>query len=335
MALKSLDNDLSFILFQTTSDLMRIFIQDKIKKVNNNSTGNIFVLENKKDFKEALTTCNVQPFGADKWLFIIDTGKMNLSYNDLKAIIRNNSSGVFLVEVQRYQEYKRIKNIVGDTEGFLDLYLPRLNRYDFLYLYDYYTPDWNKLPTKLYNQVFRDYNNDVDAVMNLFKAMKNGARVTSIKDVASICGEAGNTVESYVISLLKDPPNTEKGTIITIRNRIKAGLDLAEVHDYEKMWVYMVGCIKAFTDIKMLSINGIIYKRIQHELPEGYDDKKLFRYRKYVWRLEEIPFSRVIRLRYALQRNKWKSGEDFLKFIYDYMYSSIKSEVIDAGKVSS
>lgn len=334
MALKELDNDLSFVLFQTTSDLMRIFIQDKLKKTNNNSTGNIFIIENKKDFKEALSTCNVQPFGADKWLFIIDTNKMNLSYKDLKDIVRNNSSGVFLVEVHKYKEYKRIKNIVGDSEGFLDLYLPRLRRDDFLYLYDYYTPSWNKLTPKLYNQIYRDYSNDVDAVMNLFKAMQNGTRVTSIKDVTLTVGVAGNTVESYIISLLKEPPTTAKGAEIIIRNRVKSGLELAEVHGYEKMWVYMVSCIKSFTDIKILMINGIVYKKIQTELPEGYDDKKLFRYQKYIWRLESIPLSRVIRLRYALQRNKWQSGEDFLRFIYDYMYSSIKSEVVDAGKAS-
>jgi hypothetical protein len=309
-----------------------MFIQDRLKEVNRNSNGNIFTIESRKELKESYITAGVQPFGAEKWLFFVDGKKVGLTYKDMRDMMQMNVTGLYVIEVDNYKEYKRIKGVFGEHPEFLDLYLSKLYRSDILYLYDYYVPKENGLTPKVYNQVVKNYGNDVDAVLTLFKALQSGVRVDTLKDVVAICGTAGNTVESYIMALLKSPPTTVRGTSTILRNRMKAGKELADTQGYDKTWMYMVSCIKALCEIKMLMISGVVYKHIT-KIPEGYNEKKLYKYQRYIWQLEEIPFSTLIRLRYHLQKKHWYTGVDFESFIYGYYYESIKSE-LENSKVS-
>lgn len=324
MSLSALDEvDLSIVLLQTPSNMMRIFVQDKIKEKHKNTNDSTFNIQTKKDFKESVIKSGVQPFGATKWLFLVDTAKLKLSSEDIKEIVKNNSSGVYLIFVDKYSDYKRIKKAIGTFDGFVDFYITRLRRNDFLYLYDYYVPEDNKLTKALYDQVIQSYSNDLDAVFKLFKALKSGEKVENQRDLTAICGVGGNTVENYMLSLLKDPPTTERGTNTVLRNRIKLGVDLGSVYGYSNFWSYAMNCTKSFSDIKMLVISGVVYKRIQ-KLPDCYNEKRLGKMNRYLWKLKEVPYSSVIRLRYMLSRRKWRNESDFLAFIYNYYYADIK-----------
>lgn len=306
--------------------MMRIFVQDKIKAKNKNTNDSTFNLQTKKEFKESLIKAGVQPFGATKWLFLADNSKLKFTATNMKEITKNNSSGVYLIFVDKYSDYKRLKKAIGTFDGFIDLYITRLRRNDFLYLYDYYVPEENKLTKALYDQVVKNYSNDLDSVFKLLKALKSGEKVESQSDITAICGVGGNTIENYMLSLLKDPPTTERGTNTVLRNRIKLGVDLGDIYGYNNFWKYAMNCTKSFSDIKMLVISGEVYKKIQ-KLPDCYDEKRLSKMNRYLWKLKEIPYSSVVRLRYMLSRNKWRNESDFLAFVYNYYYADIKEAI--------
>lgn len=321
------EKDLSIVLVQTPSDMMKIFIQDKIKEKYKNTNDSSMTIQTKKDFSESLIQAGVQPFGAVKWFFLLDNDKVKLTAKDITSIKENNSSGVYLIFVSNYPTYKRFKTAIGkDYDGFVDLYITRLRRNDFLYLYDYYVPEDNKLTKSLYDQVVQNYSSDLDAVFKLFKALKSGEEVKNQKDITAICGVGGNTIESYAVNLLKDPPTTERGVATVLRNRIKLGVDLGSIYGYNKFWSYTVNCVKSFSDIKMLTISGVVYKRLT-ELPECYNEKRLGKMNRYLWVLKDIPYSSIIRLRYMLSRQRWRNESDFVAFIYNYYYAEIKEVV--------
>lgn len=332
-SLKDLDTfgeAVQVVLLQTPADALRLFIQDKLKDTFNCDSNSIIKVENKKGLSEIGGLLEVYPFLAKKWLFIIELDKVgNLA--EVSKLIDRNVTGVFLCVSERYGTFKRFKEFNKDTNGFVDLYLSSLRFNDMTYLYDYFVPEENRLSSKLYSYVANSYSNDITAVFDLFRELSQGTKFESTSDITSVCGIGGNTIEYFIMSLLKDAPKTEKGIKSTIKNRVKLGYDLSEVYSWDKLWAYSNNCIKSFSDIKMLVISGEVYKSIR-QLPQGYDEKKLSRYGRYIYKLKDIPYSRVLRLRYMLGDTRWQSEIDFLDFVYKYYCETVKMERIDSDE---
>ena len=82
----------------------------------------------------------------------------------------------------------------------------------------------------------------------------------------------------------------------------------------------------SFIQIKELLISGVVYKQI-YKLPDGYDEKRLSKYQRYVWKLKEIPLSRILRLYRSLGTKIWRSDIEFLNFVYRYILVEEKNNI--------
>lgn len=318
---------LRLVLLQTPSDNLRMFVQDTLKAITGGNQDSIFEVKDKKSLKEALDLCLIKPFEVKKWLFLVDLDKISLV--NLTRGMETNSSGIFFCTTSKYSNYKKLKTLNKDLEGFLDIYVSFLRKNDFLYLYDSFVPIEGKLTSALYDFVCKGYSGDVDSVMTLFRALQSGEKVESKRDITDICGLGGNTVDSFILGLLKSEPKTEKGLSTILSNKLKLATDLEEVLGWSKFWGYSLNTVKALCDIKMLYISGAVYKSIR-KLPEGYDEKRLSRYNRYLWKLNEIPLSKLLQVRVLLENRRWTTNLDFASFLYKF-YKKVALESLRAG----
>ena len=79
--------------------------------------------------------------------------------------------------------------------------------------------------------------------------------------------------------------------------------------------------------LKELEISGLIYKKV-FDLPNGFDEAKLVKYQRFLWRLKEIPMTRLLRLYKYMSESNWVSDFDFAGFVYKYMLDIMRYEVV-------
>lgn len=317
------------LIFQTSSVNVNMYVMDKIKALLRCNHDTILEVTDKKSIKNVKEIYNVEPYLSDRWLVVVHLDKFKGKYQDIVNMILDSSTVMFVCVAERYPDFKGFRDAVNKVkmQQVCELYLTYMRAEDFHYLYRTIVPESNRMPKAIADFVCQSYGADIDAEFELFNQLKEGTKVTTRKAVSEICGIGGNSIDSFVMSLLKDPPQTEKGSITVIRNRLKAGEDLAQVYGYGKFYNYLSSCIKQLMDLKMLIMSGVVYNRIP-ELPKGYDEKKLMRYQRYIWRVRRLPFSRLVRLKLFVGDIKWKSSMDLLRFVYGYYKDLIQYEVV-------
>lgn len=329
MLLRSLDDKLPSInvfILETSSTKLALYLQDKVKKSCGASKDTTFTIESKKDYKRVKDICNIVPPLSNKWLVYVNITKLR-DTKELVKLIQNSTTVMFFCTSDKYMDYKMLKTSLEKHDGVVDFYFSRLGRNDLLYLYDAFVPSKNKLSKKLFDYVASGYNTDIDAIFDLFLELAQGTKVSTRKDISEICGVGGNSIESFVFSLLKPPPVTEKGLGIVVKNRLTAGLDLMNVYGQGVFLGRVRGALSRILDIKVLLLGGAIYNKVIN-LPEPYDEKLLSKYQRYLWKIKEIPTSRIVRCMYFLQKDKrWSSDIDFVKFIYCYFLDLERFEV--------
>lgn len=319
------------ILVQTPADKLSLFLYDKVKADYGCTQNTIVTVKDKTDIAQVKEIAYVDSFISDKWLVTIDFSKdKSLGLlKDLLPIMYESNTIVFFCTANNYKTFKTLSDSFkkkGITEV-VSFYLNRLNSADFQYLYNAYVTPQNKLSKNLYTAVYQGYSSNVSAIMDLFTELRNGTTFESQKDIADVCGVGNNSVENFVFSLLKQPSLSEQGTKIVLKNRLKAGFDLASVYGFGKLQNYMRNCVSCLRDIKVLRVSGVVYKTLIN-LPDGYDEAKLARYQRYIWRLNEIPLSRILRLGLFLdERLSWTNDLDFIHFIYAYLLDEMRYEV--------
>lgn len=317
------------VIFQTTSDKLRMFMQDNIKRRYDCNSDTIISCTSKKDYKQVHNIMNVIPPFSKKWFIDVDLDHCN--DKEFVSLVKDATTCVFFCNVKKYVTYKRFKESIKGLEGVFDYYITYLKRYDFLFLYDAFVPEKNRLSKTLFDYVVQSYSGDIESVFDLFLELNKGREITSRKEIAEICGVGGNSVESFIISLLKDPPTTERGLKKVMKNRLVAGKELAEVYRYSSFYRLLRKTLTCFIQIKVLIISGVVYKQIR-KLPEGYDEKSLVRYQRYVWRLKEIPLSRILRLYKSLGNSQWSSDIEFINFVYRFLFCEENELVLKGGK---
>lgn len=308
----------SVAIVQTASPKLSMFIQDKLKAKYGCRGEAIIDIENKTDYKKVKSILGVYPSLADKWFVRVDIDKF--SDKDLIQIIKQSTTCLFFCTCSKYRNFKNFREALKGVDGVCEFYINSLRRPDFVYLYDGLTPKDNKLTKQLFDYVYKSYMNDVEAVLNLLLQLNQGTKVESRKDITEICGLGGLSVESYVFDLLKELSGSDKGLLTVIKNRAKAGVDLADSIGLRSMYNFMVRSVKLLCELKMLMISGVVYKSVRN-LPDSFDEPALARYQKYIWRLREIPLSKLLKLRQCLGETPWKTEFDFLAFLYAYYYS--------------
>lgn len=312
------------LILQTSSEKLRMFIQDNIKRRFKCNVDTMLSCKSKKDYKQVKDIMNVVPPFSDKWYIDVDLDACN--DKDFIGIVKEATTCVFFCNVTKYRNYKTFKDEIKKVSGVLDYYITYLRKNDFIFLYDVFVPEDKRLSKALFDYVVQSYSADIEAVFNLFIELAKGKEIKSRKDIADICGLGGNSTESFIISMLKPPPATEKGLNKVLKNRIRAGTELAESYGYRSFYTRLRKTLMSFIQLKELIIAGVVYKQV-YKLPECYDEKTLSRYQRYIWRLKEIPTSRLLRLYISLGSKPWSSDTEFLSFVYNYIYTEERNNL--------
>lgn len=326
--LSDLDNrDYDVVLLQSNSEKMKMYIQDKLKAKFHSTRDTMMTVNTNKDFKSVREVSGLVPPFSEKWLVIVNTSR-KVSMKDLVNVVDNSSTCVFVIITEKYKDYKDIYNALKKRHTIIEQYLTYLKRADFVYLADALVPREKQLQQRLFWYLVSSYSSDIEAVFDLFLALNEGKVIKTRKDIADICGVGGLSIESFVLSLIKPKSESERGLKAVMRNRTLEGKELIEVYGLGTFYRYTKNCIYCLVQIKILKDTGVIYKTIRN-LPEGYDQMKLGRYQKYLFKLDEIPLSRLLRLYTCLGSNTWRTDLDFLNFIYTYF-----TRVYSDGKVN-
>lgn len=318
MKLSDLDvrgRQVNVVILQTPSTRLQLFLKDKLKLKYNCKADSIIDIDTKSDLKKIKEVIGVVPPFADRWFTSIDLDK--LYDKELINLIKQSTTCCFMCTCSKYATFKKFKEDLKDVNGVFDFYINYLRRIDFLYLYDVFVLSDNKLSKQLFDYVSQSYGNDIDTIFDLLVHLNQGEQFNSRKDITSLCGIGGASVETFIFALLKDLSGSGKGLQITIKNRVKLGVDLADELGYQSLFNFMASSLKSFCEIKMLIISGQVYKEIRH-LPKSFDEKALARNQKYIWRLKTIPLSDLLLLRQCMGSHSWQSEMNFLDFVYDY-----------------
>ena len=240
--------------------------------------------------------------------------------------MKESTTCFFFCTCSKYSTFKDVKEKLKNLKV-VDLYINYLRKPDFVYLYDSLTLSDNKLDNKLFNYVIQSYSGDVESVLELFKRMNQGEKFTSRKEIADVCGIGGNSIESFLFTILKPISGSDKGLKTVIKNRMNAGVDLGNTLGWNTFYNFLASSIERFCELKMLSISGVVYKQVRN-LPDSFDEVKLARYQKYLWRLRDIPMSDFLRVRQCMGNRSWRKDTEFIEFIYR-LYSVKAIEKLD------
>lgn len=308
------------LLMVTNSSRLEEFLRDKMKKHYHVGTESIIEIESKENLKQVKDLQGIAPPFADRWFVSVNMDKFDIKANsELFDIIKNSTTCFFFVTSTLYANYKKLKDLLSkdNTINLYDYYLKTLRKTDFLYLYDAFVRENDRLTPSLFKFVFNNYNSNVDAFFNLLLRLNEGVKVSTQKDIVDICGIGGLSTESYILSLVKPLSGSDKGLRTVIRNKLKAGKELGDVYGYEKFYRFINKNIECFCEIKMLTISGVVYRKIK-DLPDGYDEQRLAHYNKYLPALSEVPLSELLRIKQSLGNKVWKTDMDLLEFLYSY-----------------
>jgi len=322
--------DFEVVILQSPSEKLKMYVRDKYKSKYKITQDSLIEVNTTKDIKKVKEVLGLMPPFSDCWLVTVNLEKVSLK--DLSGIINQSSTCVFLCTSEKYRTFKDFKERVKKLNSCLDLYITYLRRPDFVYLYDALVPEENRMSKALFDYFVQSYSGDIESVFDLFIAMNGGTKIEKRKDIADICGIGGLTIESFIFSLLKDAPTTEKGLKKVMQNRIKAGLELSEVYNFDTLYNFMSNSLNNLVQIKLLKDTGVIYKTIRN-LPDGYEQSKLARYQKYMYSLSEIPLSRFLRLADCMGKNRWRSNSDFLNFVYRYYLRYLTDGTVNLKEV--
>ena len=308
-------------LLLTNSNLAELYVYDTLKEKCKGSRDSIYDINTKSSAVEMLELVNVQPFTADKWLFVLDYSKVRSIIKEKRGLFEADTSE-FLIKVKNYKEYKEVKSMLSRVN---DMYLSFIRYYDVEYILQGYN-----LPSKLIDFVAKSYSSDPEQVFILRNELRTGRVIDKRKDIVDICGASSGSISSFALALLKSPSETEKGKKLMYKNRIGVAYELADTYGFSKMRNFLMASVKDILDIKQLYMVGTIYDSVSN-LPdiqikdkEGntvqvYDEKRLSRYNMYLPTIVDTPYSRILRLYLTLKKSgRWYSGLDMANFIYQY-----------------
>lgn len=314
MYLRDLDNrDFTVCLLQTSSPKMETFIKDKVKRKYHGRQDTIIDVEKTTDLKDVRGVLGIVPPFSEKW--VVNVKVESVDRKQLVNTIKSSTTCVFFCTVSKYKNYKEFKDSLKGVDVVFDYYMNYLRRLDVIYLYDCFVPKERRFTKMLFDYVVQSYSGDIDSIFDIFLALGSGKELKTRGDIAKIGGIGGLTIESFIFSLLKEPPTTVKGLKRVMKNRITAGKELGQLYGFSKFYSYMNRSLMTMIELKMLLLSGEVYKSVK-SLPDGYDEKRIARYQKYIWRLKSIPLRNLLVLRETMGSRRWSDDTGFLSFYY-------------------
>lgn len=302
------DNKITHLVL-TDSSKMEMYVYDVLKGVCGATLESVYTINSQKSFSEMLDLVMMQPFLANKWLFVIEYGRVKSQIKKYPSLFEQGSSK-FLVKVANYKEFKEFKELVANCN---DLYLSFIHYHDVMFLLKGY-----ELSQKLKDFVAKSYARTPEKIFDLTEALSNGIEITDRKSIVSVCGMSSGSINSFALSLLKEMPKTEKGVQMVQKNRVKSAIELIEAYGSSTFRNFLFSAIKDIVAIKQMYMQGDIYNNIR-DIPECFDEKKLSRYNYCLNTIIDIPLGRVMRLYKMLKdEGSWHKSIDAVSFLYKY-----------------
>ena len=298
------DKTLNYHTVMCDSGKLDLLVYNLLKQACNGNKDTIFYVNKKSDVEEMLDLSLIMPYSADQWLFIVNYNKVKRHRRKLIEFIKAKTvSSKVLVSFDKYADFKKFNDDLGALVN--SMYLKTLRKDDMAFLFRD-----TKLGKDLKDFIFYSYRSEVEKVMSVLEYIKNGHSVKTRKDITELVGVSTGSIQHFIFQLLGKPPKTEKSRERIIKNRSYILSELAKV--------YGVRGIKTILDIKTLYLSGVVYKSLTN-IPEGYDSKRLLRYRVFFGKIIDIEYSRILEL-YLLLYNEgaWSNELDLYKFLYIY-----------------
>ena len=331
--LEAIPKDISAIIIFCPSEQMNVFIKDTVYKTIKGNKEYCQTLKTAKDLKNAMVKSSLAPFGTSSWLFDMNLDNSDGLTKDIKRNITNNVAGLYVFYTSKYFTYKNIKNELKDYK-IMDFYIGYLVKKDVIYIYDRKVSKENRVSSQMLDFLVENYSNDIDAIFKFFSFIESGDVIKDTKDIVNICGMGGNTVPKFALGLLQSKINSEinaidkkeqleenrdKGRKRIISNKLKLATELEEVYNWRYIYKATLSTIEALCNLKMLYINGSLYKRnLNMEDAKGFDDVTIARGMKFWYRIHELPLRELINLRAKLEEKVWESELEFSLFLYNY-----------------
>ena len=306
------DKTLNYHTVMCDSGKLDLLVYNLLKQACNGNKDTIFYVNKKSDVEEMLDLSLIMPYSADQWLFIVNYNKVKRHRRKLIEFIKAKTvSSKVLVSFDKYADFKKFNDDLGALVN--SMYLKTLRKDDMAFLFRD-----TKLGKDLKEFIFYSYRSEVEKVMSVLEYIKDGHSVKTRKDITELVGVSTGSIQHFIFQLLGKPPKTEKSRERIIKNRSYILSELAKVYGVRGIKTILTNSVKDLLDIKTLYLSGVVYKSLTN-IPEGYDSKRLLRYRVFFGKIVDIEYSRILEL-YLLLYNEgvWSNELDLYKFLYIY-----------------
>ena len=306
------DKTLNYHTVMCDSGKLDLLVYNLLKQACNGNKDTIYYVNKKSDVEEMLDLSLIMPYSADQWLFIVNYNKVKRHRRKLIEFIKAKTvSSKVLVSFDKYADFKKFNDDLGALVN--SMYLKTLRKDDMAFLFRD-----TKLGKDLKEFIFYSYRSEVEKVMSVLEYIKDGHSVKTRKDITELVGVSTGSIQHFIFQLLGKPPKTEKSRERIIKNRSYILSELAKVYGVRGIKTILTNSIKDLLDIKTLYLSGVVYKSLTN-IPEGYDSKRLLRYRVFFGKIIDIEYSRILEL-YLLLYNEgaWSNELDLYKFLYIY-----------------
>lgn len=306
------DKTLNYHTVMCDSGKLDLLVYNLLKQACNGNKDTIFYVNKKSDVEEMLDLSLIMPYSADQWLFIVSYNKVKRHRRKLIEFIKAKTvSSKVLVSFDKYADFKKFNDDLGALVN--SMYLKTLRKDDMAFLFRD-----TKLGKDLKEFIFYSYRSEVEKVMSVLEYIKDGHSVKTRKDITELVGVSTGSIQHFLFQLLGKPPKTEKSRERIIKNRSYILSELAKVYGVRGIKTILTNSVKDILDIKTLYLSGVVYKSLTN-IPEGYDSKRLLRYRVFFGKIVDIEYSRILEL-YLLLYNEgaWSNELDLYKFLYIY-----------------
>lgn len=335
--IEELRSDVDVVLVYSPSEELNLFIQDRLREVRACTKDCVRELKSGTSFKEAEMDGSTQPLGSAGWLYKCELDKGGTVAKRVKKNLLSNTSALYFLTTDNYGCYKVAKEILKDNAVLVDLYIGYVKKEDITYLYEKMVRKKNRVSSALYSYFCETYSSDIVAILTFFEHLEAGNEVTDKKQIIEICGFGGNTIPKFTLELLMSRLNSDKsregkdledekvlknidsGRKRIVKNKLQKAYDIREVYTWRYIHSAVLSTVIALCDLKILYINGHLYKKhLDRDHTEGYDDKSLTRGMKFWYKIHELPLSYLVELRSELESRVWDSNLDFDLFLYKY-----------------
>lgn len=319
--LKKLNSEAVNIIILVQSASLAYLIRNQIKDRYKVHKDYIVDVTTQKQLNEAKLDSYVAPMMCDKWLIHVNADKLNKK--DLMAgLTRNTHHGITIYWTEKWATFNQLVN--SDIVKKQGVHCPyfrftRLGFYEIEQLLKNEVPPKKQLDNDLTKFVAKNYQFDVQSVMDLIAFLKSGNQIETKKELIEAIGVGGNSVANLTLKILKSVPKAESGRRKIIADTLRLMHDLSYSYNYQTMRRFILNNIDGCLDMKTLQIMGI-YNKPTKEIPEAFDSKRLGMLRRFESIiLEEVSFPRLLNLKLCLLKySDFNAEAALIQAIMDY-----------------